>query len=95
VVSNKFRIRINDDGTVHRVGVEAGKTKVLAMDNGLIALHVAGGTYWSGIGSRSYSPAHIAIHRYEETDLPDEFLIEGLFGELEFKPRSNEWKPSW
>ena len=94
---DRFRIRIRDDGSVHWYGVDAGKTKVLAMneDSKLIALHKAGGTFWHGVGLQSYSPASINIHQYEDTKLPDEKILIGLFGELEFKPRGNEWTPPW
>ena len=94
-MSQRFPITINDDGTVTWHGVDAGKTKVLAMncDKKLIVLHVAGSSYWSGVGGQSYAGAHVNVHEYEEGPSPREIFLTELFGVMEYKPRGNDWRP--
>jgi len=93
-MSQRFAITINDDGTVEWHGVDAGKTKVLAMncDKKLIVLHVAG-SRWSDNGGQHYGPASVAVHEYEEGPRPRKIFLTELFGVMQWKPRGNEWKP--
>lgn len=88
------RIRINHDGTVYWHGVDAGKTKVLAMneDKGLIVLHTAG-SYWWDNGGKHYDEAKITVHEYHETVHGYEYDLLELFGVMEFAPRGNKWEP--
>ena len=90
----RIPITINDDGTVTWHGVSTGKTRVLDINRkaGLIALHVAGHTYWSG-REQLYSSARVHVHTFEETDDPRQIYVNELFGELEWMARGNKWRP--
>lgn len=63
-----FTINVAADKTVRWVGVDTGETKVVDISEkaGLIALKIGGHRFWSGIGMRSYAPAHYAVYRIEE-----------------------------
>jgi len=89
-----FAITINDDGTVRWHSVDAGKTKVLAMNEKrkLIVLHVAGST-WSDNGGQHYGAAHVNVHEYKEGPSHREIFLTELFGVMEWKPRGEKWTP--
>lgn len=91
---SRFAVTINDDATVTWHGVDTGKCKVLAMnrESKLIALHTAG-SYWWDNGGRHYGGARVNVHRFEDGPSPNEIFLTELFGELEWKPRGNVWRP--
>ena len=92
---SRHAVTINDDGTLRWHGVDAGKTKVLAMNvkKKLIVIHSAGGYWWDN-GGKHYGAAKINVHEYEEGPSPREIFLTELFGVLDYKPRGGEpWRP--
>jgi len=91
---SRFPVTINDDGTVQWHGVDTGKTKVLAMssDPKLIALHIAGHSFWSG-RCQHYANAEIVVHKYEDGPNPRKIFLVELFGVMSWPARGDKWTP--
>lgn len=60
------QLEIFDNGQVRWLGVDTGKTKVLAhnVKEKMICLHIAG-HYYSSFPIQKYAPAQVTVYRYE------------------------------
>ena len=88
-----FRAVIHPDGSVERVGIDTGKTTLVAINEktGLVAFKVAGHTCWISIlDPRRYIPASYSVYRFKlisERDGIREIEMDELFGDLEWQAR--------
>lgn len=90
----RFRLFIYDDGRVDWIGVDTGKTTVVAHNpkRAIIALHIAGHSAQSGY-RRIYGPAHYGVYEYKKVYAERdriEIEIDELFGVLHWNVRGKK-----
>lgn len=61
-----YRAKLKVDRTICWNGVSTGKCTLLTIDrkSNILAYHIAGEMYFSGIGCQSYAPAHIHVAKF-------------------------------